>query len=223
MRPAPLGPVLAPLLSSPATMTDQRRQQYEDAFHIHAGPAGSLSLPQCGNALRSLGFNVSDGEVATSAGGSTNLQAFLTLAQTFAARGAPSDDTLYAAFRVFDKLGNGTVPAKEFAQYSQILGDRLSDAEVAQLMQHANSGSINYEKFFCRDQFVENSVENGWIINERGRGYYALKKRERIKEAREQKENHKSQKRSKAPTDVFSDEKKKRGEKEGKASKNATR
>ena len=50
--------------------------------------------------------------------------------------------------RVFDKLGNGTVPAKEFAQYSQILGDRLSDAEVAQLMQHANSGSINYESSF---------------------------------------------------------------------------
>eukprot|EP00045_Choanoeca_perplexa_P005164 m.43860 g.43860 ORF g.43860 m.43860 type:complete len:136 (-) comp12967_c1_seq1:1456-1863(-) len=126
-------------------MTDMRRQQYSDAFHLYAGAKGSLSGGETADAVRSLGFNVSDADVAEKAKGSTDLNGFITLAQTFAARGADDDSTLYEAFRTFDKLGNGSVPAKEFAQYSTILGDTFSQAEVDALMEHADGSSINYE------------------------------------------------------------------------------
>eukprot|EP00730_Choanoeca_flexa_P008666 TRINITY_DN12519_c0_g1_i1.p2 TRINITY_DN12519_c0_g1~~TRINITY_DN12519_c0_g1_i1.p2 ORF type:complete len:137 (+),score=46.13 TRINITY_DN12519_c0_g1_i1:113-523(+) len=126
-------------------MTDMIRQQYEDAFHLYAGAKGSMNTSETTDAIRALGFNVTDAEMAEKAGGSTDLSKFLSLAQTYAARGSEDDSGLYEAFRTFDKLGNGSVPAKEFAQYATILGDKFSQAEVDALMEHASSGSINYE------------------------------------------------------------------------------
>ena len=129
-----------------------------------------MSSGETANAARSLGFNVSDAEVsekgvvaativttaadsfAPAASGSTDLNGFITVAQTFAARGNEDDSSLYEAFRcamlsvgdslrctdcafplfsTFDKLGNGSVPAKEFAQYSAILGDTFTQVWMA--------------------------------------------------------------------------------------------
>jgi Ca2+-binding EF-hand superfamily protein len=96
--------------------------EYSDAFHLYAGSKGSLSGGETGSAVRSLGFNVSDTDVAdkgellhlskchstrlstvASAKGSVDLNGFITLAQTFAARGQEDDSGLYEAFRYVSK------------------------------------------------------------------------------------------------------------------------
>ena len=59
-------------------------------------------------------------------------------------RSEDDQNALMEAFRVFDKSGMGMVPAKEFANMAQILGDPLTAEETEQLMAHASDGKLSY-------------------------------------------------------------------------------
>jgi calmodulin len=55
-----------------------------------------------------------------------------------------------AAFRVFDREGNGTISSAELKHIVTSLGERLSDAEAEELLKQADPnglGVIEYAKF----------------------------------------------------------------------------
>lgn len=61
---------------------------------------------------------------------------------------APTDkenDELAAAFRVFDRTGQGIIPADEFANQAKILGEGLTDLEAAELLKYSQDGKLQYK------------------------------------------------------------------------------
>lgn len=61
-----------------------------------------------------------------------------------------SVEDLQDAFKVFDKMGNGTVPAEDLRHYLTTLGEKLSEEEVDELIASAevdSDGNIDYAKF----------------------------------------------------------------------------
>jgi Ca2+-binding EF-hand superfamily protein len=64
---------------------------------------------------------------------------------------APTDkenDDLAAAFRVFDRTGQGIIPADEFANQAKILGEGLTDLEAAELLKYSQDGKLQYKGAF---------------------------------------------------------------------------
>ena len=58
------------------------------------------------------------------------------------------EEEMKEAFRVFDKDGNGFISAAELRHVMVHLGERLSDAEVEEMIREADiagDGQINYE------------------------------------------------------------------------------
>lgn len=59
-------------------------------------------------------------------------------------------DDLVEAFRVFDKMKNGTVPADDVRHYLTTLGEKMSEEEVEDMLKLADidqEGNIDYVKF----------------------------------------------------------------------------
>lgn len=57
-------------------------------------------------------------------------------------------DELKEAFRVFDKDGNGFISATELRHVMTNLGEKLTDAEVDEMIREADTdcdGQVNYE------------------------------------------------------------------------------
>ena len=59
-----------------------------------------------------------------------------------------ADETLRAAFETFDKDKSGKISSDELRQVMSLLGERLTDAEIEEMIQEADTdgdGQINYE------------------------------------------------------------------------------
>lgn len=59
-----------------------------------------------------------------------------------------TEEELREAFRIFDRSGNGYINAKELKHGMVFLGERLSDEEVEEMMNEADSdrdGKISFE------------------------------------------------------------------------------
>ena len=55
------------------------------------------------------------------------------------------NDELAAAFRVFDRSGQGIIPAEEFANQAKILGEGLTELEASELLSYAQDGKLVYK------------------------------------------------------------------------------
>merc|ERR1712000_403569 len=130
-----------------SSMSDaERQQEAKDAFAIYAEGSGSLNASQCITALRSLGLNVSQAAFNQKAGGSTDLNTFISLSQQFQPPSEDDNTELFESFRAFDKTGAGVLSAKELAHMTTILGDKFNQQEVDALMSEAIDGKIDYER-----------------------------------------------------------------------------
>ena len=61
-----------------------------------------------------------------------------------------SEEEIIAAFRVFDKDGNGFISAQELRHVMTSLGEKLSDDEADEMIREAdlnNDGQIDYQEF----------------------------------------------------------------------------
>ncbi|KAF9343298.1 hypothetical protein BGX34_006951 [Mortierella sp. NVP85] len=88
-------------------------------------------------------------EVDADGNGTIDFPEFLTM-MARKMKDTDSEDELKAAFKVFDKDGDGLINGDELADVMKSLGENLSEAEVQKMITEADAdgdGRINYAEF----------------------------------------------------------------------------
>ena len=106
--------------------------------------------------MRSLGQNPTEAElqdmiaeVDADGNGTVDFPEFLSL-MARRMKDSDSEEELKEAFRVFDKDQNGFISAAELRHVMANLGERLTDAEVDEMVREADvdgDGRINFDEF----------------------------------------------------------------------------
>ncbi|XP_078313154.1 calmodulin-like [Crassostrea virginica] len=117
---------------------------------------GSINTKELGTVMRALGQNPSItelramvDEVDLDGNGVIDFEEFLEMIVKEMKK-TDTEEELREAFRIFDRSGNGYINAKELKHGMVFLGERLSDEEVEEMMNEADSdrdGKISFEDF----------------------------------------------------------------------------
>ncbi|CAF1181891.1 unnamed protein product [Adineta steineri] len=138
-------------------LTDANLTEIRDVFSLY-DDRGDNQIPKhyLGEALRALGLNPTEAEIRFLL---TDLQRIERLSMQqfqiiFERLNQRKDNVVPAeefidGLRVFDKDGNGLIPATELRHLLTTLGERLTDDEVEQLISEFEDkkGMIMYEDF----------------------------------------------------------------------------
>ncbi|CAL4946913.1 unnamed protein product [Urochloa decumbens] len=131
--------------------------EFKEAFSLFDKDGnGCITTKELGTVMRSLGQNPTEeelqdmiNEVDADGNGTIDFPEFLGL-MARRMRDSDSVEELREAFRVFDKDQNGFITAAELRHVMANLGERLTDAEVGEMVREADGdgdGSINYDEF----------------------------------------------------------------------------
>merc|ERR1711918_339471 len=88
-------------------------------------------------------------EVDADGNGTIDFPEFLSL-MARKMKGTDTEEELIEAFKVFDRDGNGFISAAELRHVMAILGVKLADEEVDEMIREADvdgDGQINYKEF----------------------------------------------------------------------------
>ncbi|KAI0685282.1 EF-hand protein [Cytidiella melzeri] len=129
--------------------------KYREAFALF-DKKGTGAVPRdvLGDLLRALGQNPTQAEVSdivSSSPQEVDYKTFLTILNRpdgFKPAGTPEE--FIRGFQVFDKEGNGFIGAGELRYVLTQLGEKMTDAEVDELLkgvQIGADGNVNYESF----------------------------------------------------------------------------
>ncbi|KAJ1285876.1 hypothetical protein BS78_03G311900 [Paspalum vaginatum] len=151
----------ARLLGASVAMADQLSEdqvaEFKEAFSLFDKDGdGRITTKELGTVMRSLGQNPTEAElqdmiaeVDADGNGTIDLQEFLGL-MARRMKDTDSEEELKEAFRVFDKDQNGAISAAELRHVMTNLGEKLTDAEVDEMVREADAdgdGHINYDEF----------------------------------------------------------------------------
>jgi len=143
-----------------AQLTEEQIAEFREAFSLFDKDGdGTISTRELGTVMRSLGQNPTEAElqdmineVDADGSGTIDFPEFLVM-MARKMRDTDSEEELREAFRVFDKDGNGFISASELRRIMTNLGEKLSDAEVDEMIREADStgdGQIDYDEFVLK-------------------------------------------------------------------------
>jgi calmodulin len=137
-------------------LTEEQIAEYKEAFSLFDKDGdGTIKTKELGTIMRSLQSpteaELQDmiNEVDTNGNGTIDFPEFLTI-MARQMKYTDSEEEIREAFRVFDKDGNGFISAAELRHVMTILGEKLTDEEVDEMVREANidsDGQVNYEEF----------------------------------------------------------------------------
>eukprot|EP00275_Glaucocystis_incrassata_P001161 EC122033.1.p1 GENE.EC122033.1~~EC122033.1.p1 ORF type:complete len:151 (+),score=33.96 EC122033.1:79-531(+) len=138
-------------------LTPEQLAELEEAFSLFDfNSDGRISADELGTVMRSLGQNPSEAEILSminevddNKDGTIDFKEFVSMmAKKFT--GSDAEEEILAAFKVFDKDGNGTISSPELRQIMRQLGQNLTDDEIDEMMREADisgDGEIDYQEF----------------------------------------------------------------------------
>ena len=119
---------------------------------------GTITTKELGTVMKALGQNPTQAELQdmineldADDNGTIDFEEFLNMfAKKMKNGDVESEEEIREAFRVFDKDGNGFITTAELRQVMNTLGDKLTVAEVEEMICEADidgDGQVNYEEF----------------------------------------------------------------------------
>ncbi|KAG0196173.1 hypothetical protein BGX28_010464, partial [Mortierella sp. GBA30] len=142
-----------------ASISEEQISEFKEGFSLFDRKGnGTIEASSLGDLLRALGQNPTQGQVrelvakADPTGSNTiHFDKFLeVLMRPDGFKPAGTYQEFINGFKVFDKEGNGYIPGGELRYVLTSLGEKLSDAEVDELMKGVEvdkNGKVNYEDF----------------------------------------------------------------------------
>ncbi|CAG9460947.1 unnamed protein product [Pedinophyceae sp. YPF-701] len=142
-----------------STLTEQQLEEFREAFNLFDRDGdGAISALELGTAMRSLGANPTEREIKdmmdrldVDEKGTVDFKDFCELMEEkLQDENAPTEESLKAAFKVFDKDDSGFISAQELIQIMKSLGEPLSKTEISDMMAEAGidqDGQVNYSEF----------------------------------------------------------------------------
>lgn len=117
---------------------------------------GTITAAEIGSVLQSIGVDATEEDLKyllhdldTDGDGTIDFEEFAAL-MSHRNSAAEDNEDMKDAFELFDKDGDGLISAEEMRDVTAILGDPLTDAELAELMASADvdgDGSIDFAEF----------------------------------------------------------------------------
>lgn len=139
-----------------SNLTEQQIAEFKEAFALFdKDNTGSINSNELATVMRSLGLSPSEAEVADlmneiDVNGSNKVEfsEFLAL-MSRQLKNSDSEQELLEAFKVFDKNGDGFISAAELKHVLTSIGEKLTDAEVDELLNEVSDGSgeIDIQQF----------------------------------------------------------------------------
>jgi len=139
--------------------TPDQMDDYREAFGLFDRVGDNkVAYNQIADIMRALGQNPTNKEVTKILGNPTaddmaqkrvEFEQFLPMLQTIVNAPKVGMEDYVEGLRVFDKEGNGTVMGAELRIVLCTLGEKMTEAEIDQLMtgQEDENGCVNYEAF----------------------------------------------------------------------------
>ncbi|KAJ2449403.1 hypothetical protein EV183_004915 [Coemansia sp. RSA 2336] len=141
-----------------ADMNEQNIKELKEAFALFdKDNNGVITRNELSRLMRSLNHNPTEeelndmiNEVDENGDGSIDFPEFVAMMARKPMSSEGPEDEILEAFRVFDKNNDGVISADELRQVMNSLGEKLTDAEIEEMIREADvdgDGQINYEEF----------------------------------------------------------------------------
>lgn len=139
-----------------ANLTEEQIAEFKEAFALFdKDNNGYISSSELATVMRSLGLSASEAEVAdlmneidVDGNHKIEFSEFLAL-MSRQLKSTDSEQELLEAFKVFDKNGDGLISAAELKHVLTSIGEKLTDAEVDDMLREVSDGSgeIDIQQF----------------------------------------------------------------------------
>ncbi|ELR14478.1 uncharacterized protein ACA1_192080 [Acanthamoeba castellanii str. Neff] len=141
-----------------ADITEEQRIEIKAAFDLFDTDGnGSISATELASILKKMGTEASESElkdmiheIDVDGDGEIQFEEFLLLFSRHKKNQLPEDEELRQAFKVFDADGNGTISKVELKRVMDMLGEKLNDAQIDEMMKEADTngdGEIDFGEF----------------------------------------------------------------------------